>query len=102
MLLSNSTTLAAAVLLALVTASCNCASSESLTACESLVSEILRIQDLRVAQMEEVGLVLSSYADGDTDRTLMLERSTQWQKNEAELGTQASQLYLQAREADCL
>jgi hypothetical protein len=99
--LSSSKCVAAFVLL-LCTASCNCSSDEESAACEVLVSEILRIQELRGVKMKDINLVLSSYDEGTTDRAQMLEQARQWRKTEEELLRQVSQLYVEARAADCL
>jgi len=102
MAISQPSKLVAVFALLLCSASCECASDESSSACETLVSEILRIQELRGTKMKDINRVLLSYDQAGTDRALMLEQSRQWRKSEEELRKQVSRLYVQARAVDCL
>gem|GEM_PF-4766382 len=102
MAVSHPSKLVAVFALLLCSASCECVSDESSAACETLVSEILRIQELRGTKMKDINRVLLSYDEGHTDRALMLEQSRQWRKSEENLRKQVSRLYVQGRAADCL
>ena len=53
-----------------------------MSACEALVSEILRLQELRGSGMKEVNVVLTSYEAGQMQRDEMLKHLHSWQEAE--------------------
>ena len=88
--------------LVLTAGSCLCASSESDSSCESVITEILRLQELRSTRMKEVNVILTSYDEGQIERDEMLKHSRAWQTDENRLRGEVADLYIEARAGSCL
>ncbi len=86
----------------LLFSSCSCTDGEFLPGCEELVSEILRIQDLRSMKMKEINLVLERYDAKALARDEMLKHTRAWRAGEQKMSKDVAELYLEARRMGCL